>query len=146
MQLVNNMRQIEYNTFGASLADNRLVDFLNSLREASCDPKLAHKLQRSVMHYIHTINAELNQFPCHPAWRKYEINETADLKNPYLHKLYLRNCHSMFLDSPVNRKIVNLYVKELKRRLHTDHTTWSDSLKGVVWGAVLEKLRIWGLR
>ena len=59
------MRQIEYNTFGASLADNRLVDFLNSLREAENDPKLAVKLRRSAMHYMHTINEELSQFPCH---------------------------------------------------------------------------------
>jgi len=142
------MRKIQYNTFGGSDVDNTLVDFLNSLRESETDQYLAEKIQSQVMHFIHNINNELWQFPCRPTWVKYEIEGTAETKNDYLHRLYQIEHYRMqplFFNSKMNYKIVDLYVKELKNRLH-DHSEWRHPLRCCVWAVILEKLRCWGLR
>jgi hypothetical protein len=142
------MRKIQYNTFGRSKTDNKLVDFINSLREAEHNPRLAEKIQSQVMHFIHCINKELWQFPCRPTWCGYEREGTAKNKNEYLHRLYqLEQFKSrpMFFDSKMNQKIVDLYIADLKRRLHA-HSDWRHPLRCYVWAVVLEKLRTWGLR
>jgi hypothetical protein len=113
------MKKIHYNTFGSSEQDNRLVDFLNSLREEETNPKLAENLQRGVMQFMHKLNHELLYFPHRITWREHV--------------------------PPLNQKLVNLYIQDVKTRVHK-HEHWRHQLRCMVWTAVLEKFRIWGLR
>ena len=50
------IRKIEYNTFGKKDVDNKLVDFLNSLKD---DQHLIEGIQTKVMAFMHRLNKDM---------------------------------------------------------------------------------------
>lgn len=120
------MRQIQYNTFGKTVQDNMLVDFLNTLREGETDTQLAENIQTSVMKFMHKINQDMIQFP---------IKSTPmDIRKLYGLPKYHKTA----------RYFVDLYVRDVKERIQK-HDNWRHQLRCLVWGAVKKKFHLYGI-
>lgn len=113
-KLPHKIRKIEYNTFGKKDVDNKLVDFLNSLKD---DQHLIEGIQTKVMAFMHRLNKDMFD-------------------------LYLQNADFFrrgTSDTSFIHRLNELFLADYKKRLK--NMNWREPLKCAVNACIMERYR-----